>query len=216
MRSSRRSRSTSATRSACPITTSRTNTPAPGADTDVWLVRCSSGCTSAAQWSETQVAGPFDMEQAPDAGGLFVGDYEGMTTSGTAFQPFFIQAVSAPAEPDGCLSSARSRERPTDPTQLGTVAARPRSRRPCGALLVDERPAVLERDRQLAVGDRVARGVAEGRDVLRRQRPFRAGNERRRAEEIVRPPDEVVVYVPEVVLQSALALNVPSDLNSIV
>ena len=77
----------------------RTNTPAAGADTDVWLVRCSSGCTSAAQWSETHVSGPFDMEQAPDAGGLFVGDYEGMTTSGTAFQPFFVQAVSAPANP---------------------------------------------------------------------------------------------------------------------
>ena len=192
----------------------RANTPAPGADTDVWLVRCSSGCTSAAQWSETQVAGPFDMEQAPDAGGLFVGDYEGMTTSGTAFQPFFIQAVSAPVEPDGRVSSARSREHLTDPTRGGGVASARRADR--GRLLVDERPAVLERDRQLAVGDRVARGVAECRDVLGRQRPFRARHERRRAGPIVRPPDEVVVYVPEVVLQSALALNEPSDLNSIV
>ena len=84
----------------------RANTPAPGADTDVWLVRCASGCTSAVQWSETQVAGPFDMEQAPDAGGLFVGDYEGMTTSGTAFQPFFIQAVSAPLNPTDAFFSS--------------------------------------------------------------------------------------------------------------
>ena len=84
----------------------RANTPAPGADTDVWLVRCASGCTSAAQWSETQVAGPFDMEQAPDARGLFVGDYEGMTTSGTAFQPFFIQAVSAPLNPTDAFFSS--------------------------------------------------------------------------------------------------------------
>ncbi len=75
----------------------RNNTPGGSADTDVWLVRCSSACTSATNWSETHVAGPFDMHQAPVAGGEFVGDYEGMTTNGTTFQPFFIQAVSASA-----------------------------------------------------------------------------------------------------------------------
>ena len=84
----------------------RANTPAPGADTDVWLVRCTSTCTNPAQWSETQVAGPFDIEQAPDARGLFVGDYEGMTTSGTAFQPFFVQAVQAPANPTDAYFSS--------------------------------------------------------------------------------------------------------------
>ena len=34
------------------------------------------------------------MHQAPVAGGEFIGDYMGMTTNGTAFQPFFIQAVT--------------------------------------------------------------------------------------------------------------------------
>jgi hypothetical protein len=77
----------------------REHTPAAEATTDVWLVRCGSSCTSASSWSETQVGGPFDLEQAPDAGGLFVGDYEAMTTSGTIFQPFFVQAVTAPANP---------------------------------------------------------------------------------------------------------------------
>ena len=84
----------------------RADTPAPGASTDIWLVRCSATCTNPANWSETPVAGPFDMEQAPDAGGLFVGDYEGMTTSGTAFQPFYIQAVQAPANPTDAFFSS--------------------------------------------------------------------------------------------------------------
>ena len=40
------------------------------------------------------MGGPFDLEQAADARGYFVGDYEGMTTSGNVFQPFFVQGVS--------------------------------------------------------------------------------------------------------------------------
>ena len=75
------------------------NTPAPGATTDVWLVRCSSSCTTPGNWAAIQVGGPFDLEQAPNAGGEFVGDYEAMTTSGTVFQPFFIQAVTAGSNP---------------------------------------------------------------------------------------------------------------------
>lgn len=77
----------------------RSNTPGGSADTDVWLLRCSSACTTSTNWSETHAAGPFDMHQAPVARGEFVGDYQGMTTSGTSFQPFFIQAVSAPSNP---------------------------------------------------------------------------------------------------------------------
>ena len=33
------------------------------------------------------------MTQAPDAGGYFVGDYEGLTSSGSTFDPFFVQAT---------------------------------------------------------------------------------------------------------------------------
>ena len=44
-------------------------------------------------------AGPFDLRQAPNAGGEFIGDYMGMTTNGSVFEPFFIQAVSAPLNP---------------------------------------------------------------------------------------------------------------------
>lgn len=75
----------------------RENTAASGLPTDYWLVHCHGACASAAGWSESKVAGPFDEEQAADAGGYFVGDYEGLVTIGTSFGPFFGQAVSRAA-----------------------------------------------------------------------------------------------------------------------
>jgi hypothetical protein len=33
------------------------------------------------------------MTQAPDAGGYFTGDYEGSTSSGSTFGPFFVQGA---------------------------------------------------------------------------------------------------------------------------
>jgi hypothetical protein len=62
--------------------------------TDYWLARSRDGGTT---WSETHVAGPFDMKTAPFARGYFLGDYEGLTTSGTNFLPFFVQANSGNA-----------------------------------------------------------------------------------------------------------------------
>ena len=70
----------------------RNNTPALGLLTDYWLVHCHSSCTTATNWSETHVAGSFDMETAPFARGFFVGDYEGLATVGDSFVPFFVQA----------------------------------------------------------------------------------------------------------------------------
>jgi Neuraminidase (sialidase) len=77
----------------------RNNTADPGLPTDAWLVRCSAGCTTAASWKETHVAGPFDEEQAPVAVGYFLGDYEGMVTLHNAFAPFFTQAVTRAGNP---------------------------------------------------------------------------------------------------------------------
>lgn len=56
----------------------------PAADTlfaDAWLVTSADGVN----WAETHVAGPFDMTEAPDAGGLFLGDYQGLSSSGSDF-----------------------------------------------------------------------------------------------------------------------------------
>jgi hypothetical protein len=72
----------------------RSNTPAPGALTDQWLVTCHADCMSAGSWSETHLDGPFDIEQAPVAGGLFLGDYTGLTSIGTSFGAFFTEGVN--------------------------------------------------------------------------------------------------------------------------
>ncbi len=69
----------------------RNNTPAPGVPTDYWFLHCHDSCTNPANWSEGHVAGPFDMETAPVAGGFFVGDYEGLASFGSTFVPLFIQ-----------------------------------------------------------------------------------------------------------------------------
>ncbi len=60
--------------------------------TDYWFT--SSTDHGATFGNEAHIAGPFDMLTAPNAGGFFVGDYEGLDTSGTSFQPFFVQANS--------------------------------------------------------------------------------------------------------------------------
>lgn len=72
----------------------RNNTPAAGVPTDYWLVHCHADCTNPANWSETHVAGSFDIETAPVARGYFLGDYEGLANVGNAFLPFFIQTNS--------------------------------------------------------------------------------------------------------------------------
>jgi hypothetical protein len=67
--------------------------------TDAYLVTCpaTSDCSSAASWaagSQTLLSttGSFDMTTAPNAEGLFVGDYEGLTSTGSTFDPFFVMA----------------------------------------------------------------------------------------------------------------------------
>ncbi len=71
----------------------RNNTSAPGVPTDYWLVHCHSttDCTNPANWAETHVAGPFDIETAPVSRGFFLGDYEALASVGNSFVPFFIQ-----------------------------------------------------------------------------------------------------------------------------
>jgi Neuraminidase (sialidase) len=56
--------------------------------TNYWIVKSADGGST---WSESGVAGPFDMRTAPVARGFFVGDYEGLTSE---LMPFFVQANS--------------------------------------------------------------------------------------------------------------------------
>ncbi|MGH8878507.1 MAG: exo-alpha-sialidase, partial [Stackebrandtia sp.] len=77
----------------------RNNTPAPQTlPTDYFLVHCHpanpASCTDPANWAdEVQVTDEsFDMRLAPFALGFFTGDYEGLSSIGDAFTPFFSQS----------------------------------------------------------------------------------------------------------------------------
>jgi hypothetical protein len=65
----------------------RNNTAAPGVPTDYWFIHSADG---GGTWSEQHVAGSFDIETAPVARGYFLGDYEGLATSGTTFHAVFV------------------------------------------------------------------------------------------------------------------------------
>ncbi|HEV2286017.1 MAG TPA: sialidase family protein [Steroidobacteraceae bacterium] len=53
---------------------------------DAWIVTSSDG----SNFTEAHLSGPFDMDRAPDSGGLFVGDYEALTSL-TGPLPFYAQ-----------------------------------------------------------------------------------------------------------------------------
>ena len=81
--------------------------------TDEYLVTCSSKCASAGSWAagrETRLSttGSFDMTTAPDAGGYFTGDYEGLTSTGNTFDPFWVMAkpIATKGDTDPFASNA--------------------------------------------------------------------------------------------------------------
>lgn len=59
---------------------------------DAWMVTSRDGTT----FQEAHLSGPFDMDLAPDSGGLFVGDYEALS-SATAFLPLYVQTDAGAA-----------------------------------------------------------------------------------------------------------------------
>ena len=67
----------------------RPNTADPGTLlAAAWLATTRDGSS----WSELAVWNAFDMSQAPRAGGLFLGDYMGMTSAGADFRPLLVLA----------------------------------------------------------------------------------------------------------------------------
>ena len=60
-------------------------------DTDYWATASRNGGATFSP-RERVTPNPFDMRTAPDAGGFFVGDYEGLTSANAIFYPFFVQA----------------------------------------------------------------------------------------------------------------------------
>lgn len=55
--------------------------------TDYWFVSSDDGV----HWSEQHITGPFDLDLAPNAEGLFIGDYQSLGIIGNAFVPFYVQ-----------------------------------------------------------------------------------------------------------------------------
>lgn len=69
----------------------RSDTPALPLLTDSWLARSTDG---GATWRDLRIGEPFDMNAAPFARGLFVGDYQGLASVGGEFLPFFARTNS--------------------------------------------------------------------------------------------------------------------------
>lgn len=70
----------------------RNDTPDPSTlATDYWFV----SSTDKTHWREQHISGPFDMELAPQAEGLFIGDYQALAVIGQAFVPFYVQTDDA-------------------------------------------------------------------------------------------------------------------------
>jgi hypothetical protein len=84
----------------------RNDTADPGTlPTDYWIVHSHDG---GATWSESHLAGPFDMTTAPNAEGFFVGDYEGLASSGTTFFPLFSATTGNPNNTTDVFATAAS------------------------------------------------------------------------------------------------------------
>ena len=65
--------------------------------TSTWLATSPRG---GEHFTERRIAAPFDLLSAPNAGGFFVGDYEGLSPDGSGFRPLFVEANSGqPANP---------------------------------------------------------------------------------------------------------------------
>jgi hypothetical protein len=66
----------------------RHNTPDPATlPTDLWLTRSGDGTT----WRESRVTATFNLDLAPHSPGPFLGDYQGLTSIGQVFIPFFVK-----------------------------------------------------------------------------------------------------------------------------
>jgi hypothetical protein len=137
----------------------RGDTPDAGAttSTDYWLLRSRDG---GATWSEARIAGPFDLQRAPNSRGLFIGDYHGLASIDTTFLSFFTQTTQdgdanrtdvfalklAPVTGASSLPSARARAAaaPAEGATARLPAAERVSRNIARALRERQRPGVVD------------------------------------------------------------------------
>ncbi len=68
----------------------RSNTPDPASlPTNYWMATTRDGTN----WTETSISGPFNLQTAPNANGLFVGDYMGFAASQNAALSLHVRTV---------------------------------------------------------------------------------------------------------------------------
>ena len=99
---------------------------------DCWMVTSTDGGTS---FSEQHLSGSFDLENAPDAEGLFLGDYQALVSSGsgTPFLPFYAQpAIGNVVQTDAFISF------PPSPAAAAAALAFPARAAAAGAELAPE------------------------------------------------------------------------------
>jgi hypothetical protein len=116
----------------------RKNTPAPGLSTDYWLVTLTPNDLQLGKKGvERRLTNTsFNMELAPDAGGYFTGDYEGLVAGGQTFNSFgafFSQAVST-SDPTSIFFRDPAGGGADSDLALGVSAALPRSGVPSAPL----------------------------------------------------------------------------------
>ncbi|HEX4885198.1 MAG TPA: sialidase family protein [Casimicrobiaceae bacterium] len=71
----------------------RSNTADPSTlPTEFWLAQSADGTN----WTERRITGPFDLRAAPNANGLFIGDYMGLAARGNAFVSFYSATNADP------------------------------------------------------------------------------------------------------------------------
>jgi hypothetical protein len=111
----------------------RFDTPDPSSlPCDYWLARSRDGVN----WLETHLAGPFDLLGAPNAGGLFLGDYAGLAsaagevlalharTTGNPDNPTDLFIARVAADAPGIAYTASGKALAADDAQLRERAAR--------------------------------------------------------------------------------------------
>lgn len=132
----------------------RDNTPDPSTlPTGYWLARSPDGTN----WTETRLAGPFDLASAPNANGLFLGDYMGLSGSGSAFLALFARTtgdlsnrtdVFLARAPVGSAASVKGKSVPQAGVWTGHWAAK------------DAAPYAVDEGWKVRVDEAIARALA--------------------------------------------------------
>jgi hypothetical protein len=108
--------------------------------TDCWMVVSSDG---GATFTESHLSGPFDLDLAPNSEGLFLGDYESLTSANGAFLPFYVQTdAGSQVRSDAFISFP-----PPGAAAAAALAFRAAPAPPAATLTPQARQRVMERIR---------------------------------------------------------------------